>query len=579
MVHHRHWAHATNNSCHAHAHRHNVSHSFSPFLTCSGSLPSIVSLFPRSCGSLPSIVSLFPRSCHSRSYSMQPRKKDSRISDSSQASVVKASKPQSALSRHGRAGGSGSADSRGDGGGGGSQGSSLQSGREKSGKTGLSFRSAFSVVLVFVTALSIAVFAGRRIASRHEARIRKDAAFPVADLPVAGSRSGSIEGNGQLSANRGDGAISVNGRRSNGEASGGVAGGDGDASAAAAEGRGIESGAAREDASNEDAAEAGAKDDEAPLDVDNYLLEEARKLMEGMEQQQQQQESEEETDAEQRAERARLMDGGAAAGERGATGAADRLGGAVSGERESAAAGVSGNHSSGNHVVSASGDDEDPAKVQLGQEQREQEGEGDDGEQQEQQQEHAGVSPVRVGEAGTGSTVHSCMWSKGNGLEREAAAVLLSPLPHLPSHSPLPRPFSTLYHPSHTSLNPLPPPVSASTTRRLPLWAIQWACSSSSPSSASSPPSHAPPLSHPTPILPLPRPFPTHSPILIAPSLRNKKVAFVGDSVGLQQFFSFLCLISPTPRTHEPYIESRDADYKFNWTTGWRGWQVGCEAS
>ncbi|CAI5526347.1 unnamed protein product, partial [Closterium sp. Naga37s-1] len=55
--------------------------------------------------------------------------------------------------------------------------------------------------------------------------------------------------------------------------------------------------------------------------------------------------------------------------------------------------------------------------------------------------------------------------------------------------------------------------------------------------------------------------------------LRNKKVAFVGDSVGLQQFFSFLCLISPTPRTHEPYIESRDADYKFNWTTGWRGWQ------
>ncbi|CAI7817515.1 unnamed protein product [Closterium sp. NIES-54] len=517
---------------------------------------------------------------------MQPRKKDSRISDSSQASVVKASKPQSALSRHGRAGGSGSADSRGDGGGGGSQGSSLQSGREKSGKTGLSFRSAFSVVLVFVTALSIAVFAGRRIASRHEARIRKDAAFPVADLPVAGSRSGSIEGNGQLSANRGDGAISVNGRRSNGEASGGVAGGDGDASAAAAEGRGIESGAAREDASNEDAAEAGAKDDEAPLDVDNYLspcnfkddespldvdkylLEEARKLMEGMEQQQQQQESEEETDAEQRAERARLMDGGAAAGERGATGAADRLGGAVSGERESAAAGVSGNHSSGNHVVSASGDDEDPAKVQLGQEQREQEGEGDDGEQQEQQQEHAGVSPVRVGEAGTGVD------SMGGGGV---------------SHPPTLNGTSSRHRTtrrrrkkgSRRRRQPLPP-----LSETCDLYSGEWVRDSQ----------HHPLYSGSTCQFPLPhwtcrrkdRPsflyeqfrwqpegcrVPRFNRTELKERLRNKKVAFVGDSVGLQQFFSFLCLISPTPRTHEPYIESRDADYKFNWTTGWRGWQ------
>ncbi|CAI5951733.1 unnamed protein product [Closterium sp. NIES-64] len=426
---------------------------------------------------------------------MQPRKKDSRIPDSSQASVVKASKPQSALSRHGRAGGAGSADSRGDGGGGGSQGSSLQSGREKSGRTGVSFRSAFSVVLVFVTALSVAVFAGRRIASRHEARIRKDAAFPVADLPIAGSRSGSTEGNGQLSANRGDGAISVDGRRSNGEAFGGVAGGDAHASAAAAaEGRGIESGAASEDASNEDAAEAGAKDDEAPLDVDKYLLEEARKLMEGMEQQQQQQqESEEETDGEQRAERARLMDGAAVAGERDGISAADRLGAAASGERDAAAAGASGsnasgNHGSGNHVDAATGGDENAAKVQSGQEWGAQVGEEDEGEQ-EQQQEQAGVS--------------------------------LFPLPHWTCRRK-DRP-SFLYE------------------------QYRW-----QPEGCR---------------------VPRFNRTELKERLRNKKVAFVGDSVGLQQFFSFLCLISPTPRTHEPYIESRDSDYKFNWTTGWRGWQ------
>ncbi|CAI5512140.1 unnamed protein product [Closterium sp. Naga37s-1] len=326
--------------------------------------------------------------------------------------------------------------------------------------------------------------------------------------------------------------------------------------------------AASEDASNEDAAEAGAKDDEAPLDVDKYLLEEARKLMEGMEQQQQQQESEEETDAEQRAERARLMDGGAAAGERGATGAADRLGAAVSGERESAAAGVSGNHSSGNHVVSASGDDEDPAKVQLGQKQREQEGEGDDGEQQEQQQEHAGVSPVRVGEAETGVD------SMGGGGV---------------SHPPTLNGTSSRHRTtrrrrkkgSRRRRQPLPP-----LSETCDLYSGEWVRDSQ----------HHPLYSGSTCQFPLPhwtcrrkdRPsflyeqfrwqpegcrVPRFNRTELQERLRNKKVAFVGDSVGLQQFFSFLCLISPTPRTHEPYIESRDADYKFNWTTGWRGWQ------
>ncbi|CAI5963830.1 unnamed protein product [Closterium sp. NIES-65] len=152
------------------------------------------------------------------------------------------------------------------------------------------------------------------------------------------------------------------------------------------------------------------------------------------------------------------------------------------------------------------------------------------------------------------------------------AAVILAALPHL--RLPFPALPSRPYAPTPASIPHSPIPLlPACATRRWHLWAIPWGCSSSSPSSASSPASHAPPLSHPTPILPLPRRFPTHSPILIAPSLRNKKVAFVGDSVGLQQFFSFLCLISPTPRTHEPYIESRDSDYKFNWTTGWRGWQ------
>ncbi|CAI7799665.1 unnamed protein product, partial [Closterium sp. NIES-53] len=296
--------------------------------------------------------------------------------------------------------------------------------------------------------------------------------------------------------------------------------------------------------------------------------EEARKLMEGMEQQQQQQESEEETDAEQRAERARLMDGGAAAGERGATGAADRLGAAVSGERESAAAGVSGNHSSGNHVVSASGDDEDPAKVQLGQEQREQEGEGDDGEQQEQQQEHAGVSPVRVGEAGTGVD------SMGGGGV---------------SHPPTLNGTSSRHRTtrrrrkkgSRRRRQPLPP-----LSETCDLYSGEWVRDSQ----------HHPLYSGSTCQFPLPhwtcrrkdRPsflyeqfrwqpegcrVPWFNRTELKERLRNKKVAFVGDSVGLQQFFSFLCLISPTPRTHEPYIESRDADFKFNWTTGWRGWQ------
>ncbi|CAI5522083.1 unnamed protein product [Closterium sp. Naga37s-1] len=497
---------------------------------------------------------------------MQPRKKDSRISDSSQASVVKASKPQSALSRHGRAGGAGSADSRGDGGGGGSQGSSLQSGREKSGRTGVSFRSAFSVVLVFVTALSIAVFAGRRIASRHEARIRKDAAFPVADLPIAGSRSGSTEGNGQLSANRGDGAISVDGRRSNGEASGGVAGGDGDASAAAAaaEGRGIESGAASEDASNEDAAEAGAKDDEAPLDVDKYLLEEARKLMEGMEQQQQQ-ESEEETDAEQRAERARLMDGGAVAGERDGARSADRFDAAASGERDSAAAGASGNPANGN--------DGDATKVQLGQEQREQEGGEDEGEQerpqQQQQQEQAGVIPVRVGDEETGighvggggggsrsptlnGTSSKHRTTRRNG--RKGSRRRRQPLPPLSETCDL--------YTGRWVRDSRGHPLYSGSTCQFPL--THWTCRRKDRPSF---------LYEQYRWQPEGCKVPRFNRSELKERLRNKKVAFVGDSVGLQQFFSFLCLISPTPRTHEPYIESRDADYKFNWTTGWRGWQ------
>ncbi|CAI5526346.1 unnamed protein product, partial [Closterium sp. Naga37s-1] len=136
-------------------------------------------------------------------------------------------------------------------------------------------------------------------------------------------------------------------------------------------------------------------------DVSPQPLEEARKLMEGMEQQQQQQqqqqESEEETDGEQRAERARLMDGGAVAGERDGISAADRLGAAASGERDAAAAGASGsyasgNHGSGNHVDAATGGDEDAARVQSGQEWGVQVGEEDE-EEQEQQQEQAGVSP------------------------------------------------------------------------------------------------------------------------------------------------------------------------------------------
>ncbi|CAI5995194.1 unnamed protein product [Closterium sp. NIES-64] len=223
-------------------------------------------------------------------------------------------------------------------------------------------------------------------------------------------------------------------------------------------------------------------------------VEEARKLMEGMEQQQQQQqESEEETDGEQRAERARLMDGAAVAGERDGISAADRLGAAASGERDAAAAGASGsnasgNHGSGNHVDAATGGEENAAKVQSGQEWGAQVGEEDEGEQ-EQQQEQAGVS--------------------------------LFPLPHWTCRRK-DRP-SFLYE------------------------QYRW-----QPEGCR---------------------VPRFNRTELKERLRNKKVAFVGDSVGLQQFFSFLCLISPTPRTHEPYIESRDSDYKFNWTTGWRGWQ------
>ncbi|CAI5482284.1 unnamed protein product [Closterium sp. Yama58-4] len=426
------------------------------------------------------------------------------------------------------------------------------------------------MALVFVLALSIAVFAGRRIASRHEARIRKEAAFPASDLPAVRSTSGSTESNGQFSADRGGGASNGVGSGSSSEASA--------AGAAAAQGRGTESGAANEVVSNEDAAEAGAKDEEPPLDIDKYLLEEARKLMEGMEQQQQQQqqESEEETDADQRAERARLMDGGAVAGERDGSSAADRLGAAASGERDAAAAGASGsnasgNHGSGNHVVPATGGDEDTAKVQSGQEWGAQVGEEDEGEQ-EQQQEQAGVSPVRTVNEETGID------HVGGG----GGGVTHSPTLNGTSSKRRTTRRKRRKGSSSRRRRQLLPPLSETCDLYTGEWVKDF--------------QHHPLYSGSTCQFPLPHwtcrrkdcpsflyeqfrwqpegcRVPHFNRTELKERLRNKKVAFVGDSVGLQQFFSFLCLISPTPRTHEPYIESRDSDYKFNWTTGWRGWQ------